>query len=141
MHNWSYCSVGGVAGQFAAAPPTCPGDIFTFRCTVIGDRNGVTIWRVGESSECSLLHNTPDSHTCGTGSSFTAMTGTEFGTNAPSYSTTLSGTATVALNGTLVECFGPAFSRDAGNMVGNSTLKILGQYQSVVGPAVQIIGF
>ena len=55
------------------------------------------------------------------------MTGTEFGTNASSYSSTLTGTATPTMDGTLIECFGPAFSRDFGNMVGNSTLQILGQ--------------
>ena len=53
------------------------------------------------------------------------MTG--FGTSATSFTSTLSGTATPALNGTLVECFGPALSRDAGNVVGNSTLQIVGQ--------------
>ena len=65
----------------------------------------------------------------GNSSDFTVTTGTGFGpTNATSFSSTLSGTATPALNGTLVECFGPRLARDAENMVGNSTLQILGQY-------------
>ena len=114
-------------GQFTAAPPTCTGDTFTFRCTVTG--NGVTLWRVGGTSECFLSHTTPmDPRSCGNSSPFTVATGTGFGANATSYSSTLSGTASPALNGTLVECFGPAFSREPENMVGNSTFQILGQY-------------
>ena len=121
-------SPGVVAGQFTAAPPTCPGDTFTFICNVIGDRNGITIWRVGRSSECSLVHNTADDPSpCGSGSPFIVTTGTGFGTSATSFTSTLSGTATSELNGTVVECFGPAWSRNAGNVVGNSTLQILGQ--------------
>ena len=49
-------------------------------------------------------------------------------TNVTSFPSTLSGTMRVLLDGTLVECFGPAFSRVAANMVGNSTLHVLGQY-------------
>ena len=58
-----FFSPGDVTGQFTAAPPTCPGEPFTFRCTVVA----------------------------------------------------------------LVECFGPAFSRDAGNLVGKSTIQTIGQ--------------
>ena len=80
------------------------------------------------SSECSLVHNTASAPgPCGDGSPFTVGTGTGFGTSATSYSSTLSGTATLELNGTLVECFGPAFSREEDNMVGNSTVQIFGQ--------------
>ena len=117
---------GDTAGQFTAPPPTCPSDTFTFRCTVTGDSNGVTIWRMGGNSgtECSLLHNNPsDTDTCGPGGAFTARFD---GLSANSFSSTLSGTATLALDGTLVECFGPGLARDAGNMVGNSTLQIVG---------------
>ena len=90
--------------------------------------NGVTIWRVGGSSECTLPHSTAGAtSTCGPGGAFTATSGPEFGTGATSYSSTLSGTATSALDVTLVECFGPAFSRDPGNIVGNSALQILGK--------------
>ena len=121
-------SPGHVAGQFTAAPPTCPGDTFTFRCTVTGDRSGVTIWRVGGSSECFLAHSTAGAtSTCGAGSAFRATSGPEFGTRATSFSSTLSGTATSALNGTLVECFGPNLARDPGNIVGSSTLQVLGK--------------
>ena len=121
--------VGDVAGQFTAAPPTCPGDTFTFRCTVTGDMNGVNIWRVGGSSECILTHSTASaSAPCGSTSPFSVTAGTGFGmTGATSFSSTLSGTAIPTLNATLVECFGPAFSRGADNMVGNSTLQIVGQ--------------
>ena len=98
------------------------------RCNVIGDRNGITIWRVNGSSECSLVHNTADDPgPCGSGSPFTVTTGTGFGTSATSFRSTLSGTATTILNGTWVECFGPALSRDAENVDGNSTLQIVGQ--------------
>ena len=117
-------------GQFTAAPPTCPGDTFTFRCTVTGDRNNVTLWRVNGSIECFLSHTTQhDPRSCGSGSPFTLTTGTGFETqNATSFSSTLSGNATSELNGTLVECFGPGSSREPENMVGNSTFQILGQY-------------
>ena len=118
---------GDVAGQFTAAPPTCPGSNLTFSCTVGGDRSGVTIWRVDGSSECVLTHSTAGATaTCGPGSAFKARPGAEFGTSATSYSSTLSGTATSALNGTLVECFGPDLVREPSNKVGGSTLKILG---------------
>ena len=119
---------GHATGQFTAAPPTCPGDTFNFRCTVGGDRNGITIWRVDGSSKCTLSHSTAGAiSTCGPGGAFTVTSGAEFGTTATSYSSTLSGTATSALNGTLVECFGPPFSRDPGNIVGSSTLQLLGK--------------
>ena len=114
-----------VAGQFTAAPPTCPGDTFTFRCTVTGDMSGRTIWKVG--NECTLAHtSTSSSSPCGPNSALTARPGTGFGTNGPSYSSTLSGIATPALSGTLVECFGQANNVDPDNRVGNSTIQILG---------------
>ena len=115
-------------GQFTAAPPTCPGDTFTFKCTVTGDINGSTFWRVNGSIECFLSHSTHNVRPCGNSSNFTLTTGTGFETqNATSFSSTLSGNATPALNGTLVECSG-RFPWDAEIMVGNSTLQILGQY-------------
>ena len=83
----------------------------------------------GGSSECSLTHTTVDGpRPCGSGSPFTVTTGTGFGTNATSYSSTLSSTATSELDGTLVECFGPGFDRNAGNTVGKNRLQILGQH-------------
>ena len=123
-----HCSPDNITAQFTAPPPTCNGDTFTFRCTV-RDMSGVTIWRVGGSSECSLLHSTASApRTCGSGSTFTASPGTGFGTSATSYSSTLSGTAISALNGTLVECFGPGLARVAENTVGKNTIQIIGQY-------------
>ena len=124
--------LGYVAGLLTAAPPTCPSDTFTFRCNVTGDRNGITIWRVG-GSECTLPHTTSGaSSTCGPGRVFTAEGLTGFGTNATSFSSTLSSTATSTLDGTLVECFGPALSRDAENRVGGSSLQISGQYYAAL---------
>ena len=125
-----YSLSGDGTAQFTAPPPTCPGNAFTFTCTVTGDSSGLTIWSVGGgSSECSLLHTTASTlDRCGSGSPFTVTTGTGFGTSATSFSSKLDGIADLILNGTLVECFGPAFSRDAENRVGYSTLQIIGQY-------------
>ena len=123
-----YISPGDALARFISPLPICPGDTFTFRCTVTGNKNGVTIWRVNGSSECLLPHSTVGSmSTCGPGGVFTAKPGTGFATSTTFFSSTLSGTATSTLNGTLVECFGPAFSRDAQNMVGKNSLQILGQ--------------
>ena len=123
-----YFSPGDVAGQFTAAPPTCPGDTFTFRCTVTGEMNGITIWRVGGGiSECSLTHRSTSDDTCGTNDAFTATPRTGFARSATSFSSTLSGTATPALDGKLVECFGPGNNVDPSNRVSGSTLHIIGQ--------------
>ena len=126
-----HSSPGYVTGRLTGAPPACPGDTFTFRCTVTGDKDGVTIWRVdGGNTECSLLHSTASvPGPCGSGSPFIVTTGTGFGTtNATSFSSTLSGTATSVLNGTLVECFGPGLGRNAENVIGSSRLQTVGQY-------------
>ena len=117
-----------VAGQFTAAPPTCSGSTFTFRCTVTGDMNGVTIWRVGGNSECPLPHRSNSSSICGPSNVFTARSSTGFGTSATSYSSTLSGTATPALDGTMVECFQQAASLDPQSIINGTTLTLLGQY-------------
>ena len=125
---YALLSPGDVTGQFTAAPPTCPGDTFTFTCTVTEDTNGVTLWRVGGSSVCALLHSIVGASSyCGPGSAFIATPGTGFGTSATSFSSTLSGIAISELNGTLVECFGPDLSRDAENRVGGNRLQIVGQ--------------
>ena len=58
---------------------------------------------------------------------FTARSGTGFGTSATFYLSTLSGTATPALNSILFECFGPGNNVDPGNRVGGNTLWVLGQ--------------
>ena len=117
-----------VAGQFTAAPATCPGETFTFRCTVSGDLNGVTIWRVGGSSECPLPHRSNSSSICGPNNVFKAKSSTGFGTSATTYSSTLSGTATPELNGTLVECFQQATSLAPQRIINSTTLMLLGQY-------------
>ena len=122
-------SSGDVSGQFTVAPPTCLGDTFTFRCNVTGDRSGITIWRVGGgSSECTLVHRSTSTSICGPSDTFTAVFGAGFGTHGPSFSSTLSGTLTPAMDGTLVECFGPGLARDAENRVGDSILHILGSF-------------
>lgn len=124
-----------VAGQLTAAPPTCPGDTLTFNCTVTdGDMSGLTTWRVG-GGRCTLLHSESVTDTCGpntANSVFTATPGRAFGpgTNATSFSTTLSGTANSILDGTIVECFGPAATLNLMNRVGDSTIQIVGQYHS-----------
>ena len=121
-----YSSPDNVTGQLTAAPPTCRGDTFTFKCTVTGNMSEFTIWRVNGGSECPLPHRTNGSSICGPDNAFTAR---GFETSASLLASTLSGTATSALDGTLVECFGPDNSVDPGNMVGSSTLQMPGQYQ------------
>ena len=119
-----------VTGQFTAAPPTCPDDTLTFRC-IVGDEYGVTIWKVNGSSDwCSLAHVSTGSDCCGPNGNnvFIATPGTEFGTSATSFTSTLSGTATSELNGTMVECFGPASNgSDPENRVGISSILIRGK--------------
>ena len=122
-------SPGDVAGQLIVTLPTCPGDNFTFTCIVHGDMMGFIHWRVGGRNECVLLHSTHnDPHPCWKDSPFTVTYGPEFGTRASSFTSVLSGTVTPTLNGMLVECFGPAMFRSAENMVGSSTLQIIGKY-------------
>ena len=101
--------------------------MFTFRCNVSGDMSGITIWREGGNVECILVHRTTSSVICG--KVFIARSGTGFGTSdATSFSSSLSGTAAPPLDGTMVECFGPASNVDPGNRIDGSTLQIVGQY-------------
>ena len=127
-----YFSSGDVAGQFIPAPSACSGNTLTFRCTVAGI--GTTLWRVnGSSNLCTLVHLSTSTDTCGPSGridTFTAIPETGFGTSGPSYSSSLSGTASSALDGTLVECFGPVSSLDSGNRVGSSTIQVLGKIQA-----------
>ena len=124
--------LGDVTAQFIAAPPTCPGDSLIFNCTV-GNKDGITVWRVGGRSECALVHSTQsDPQSCGSGSPFIVSTGTGFGTNATFFTSILKATAIPTLNGTLVECFGPVFSRGAGNLVGYSILQIFGELRMCI---------
>ena len=55
------------------------------------------------------------------------MHGAGFGTNAATFTSTLSGTADPTLNGTLVECFGPDNNVYPENLVGKGILKLKGQ--------------
>ena len=138
INNCDVCNhspSGDGTGQFTPAPPTCPGETFTFTCNITGDSNGITIWRVGGNAtwseggnrECPLIHRTSSTSICGPSNVFTANSGTEFEPSATSFTSTLSGTATPALNGTLVECFGLADCVDPGYLVGKGVLKLRGQ--------------
>ena len=75
-----------------------------------------------------MSHTSTSTAICGPSNDFIATAETGFGTtNATFYSSTLSGTASPILDGTLVDCFGSVNSVDPGNRVGGSTLRILGQ--------------
>ena len=87
--------------------------------------SGYTSWRVNGSYDSTLPHRSNTTVIFGPNNEFTAKTGTGFGRNATSFTSTLSGPAWV---GTLVECFGPAMDLDPWNLVGNSTLQIIGEY-------------
>ena len=88
--------------------------------------SGITTWRVNSTIECALVHRTRSSPTtCGVNHAFGATPGTGFSTSGPSFASTLSGTATTALQ---VECYGLANNADPGNRVGDSFLQILGLY-------------
>ena len=83
------------------------------------------------SSDCPLFHSDAGaSSSCGPGSAFMAAAGAGFGDNVTSFTATLSGTATLALDGTRVQCF-PDLNRDPGNRVGDSNLQIIGMYISL----------
>ena len=131
-YNNLYFSPGDVAGQFTPAPPTCPDNTFTFTCNVTGDINGFTLWRLDSgripASVCQLEHRSSSSGSfCGPGSLFTAQGGAGFGTDGPSYISTLSATASPRLNGMLVECFGPdGVNLEPYNLVGSGTVQIIG---------------
>ena len=60
------------------------------------------------------------------------MPGTGYATNATSFTSTLSGTADPALNGTLVECFGPEINVEPKNRIDEGTLQILSKYCGVL---------
>ena len=89
--------------------------------------SGITIWRVGGSTDCPLLHRSASSSSI-CNYSFTAKPGTGYGTNATSFTSTLSGTADPGLNSTLVECFGPANNVEPENRIDEGTLQILSKY-------------
>ena len=88
---------------------------------------------MNRSSECPLSHiSTTSSPICGPSNAFTAKPGTGYATSATSFSSTLSGTSDPALNGTLVECFGPDNNVNPGNRIDEGTLQILGNYCGVL---------
>ena len=134
-----YLSLGDAAGQFHSVHTICLGDTFSFNCTVTGDMNGYTNWRVNGSSECTLSHTSDSSSPiCGPNNVFRARPIAGFGANASSFLSTLSGIATSTLNGTLIECFGPDNSVDPENRVDSSILQIIGQHIKAARPITTI---
>ena len=99
--------------------------------------SGITIWRVGGSTDCPLLHRSATSSTI-CNYTFIAKPGTGYGTSATSFSSTLSGTATPALNGTLVECFGPNNNVEPENKINEGTLQILGKYCGILSQYIEM---
>ena len=85
----------------------------------------------GSSNLCTLSHISTATATCGPSEgsrAFTATPESGFGPGASGpFTSTLSATADPVLNGTLVECFGPAATADSGNRIGNSTIQVVGQ--------------
>ena len=89
--------------------------------------SGVTTWKVAGSSECILVHRVNSSSICGAQDMFIATPGIGFGSNSSFFTSTLNVTANISLDGTLVECFGPANNIDPGNRVGGNNILVLGQ--------------
>ena len=58
--------------------------------------------------------------------------------NATSFTSTLSGTADPALNGTLVECFGPNNNVEPENKIDEGTLQILGKYCGILSQYIKM---
>ena len=80
------------------------------------------------ASVCQLEHRSVSSGSfCGPESLFTADGGDGFGTDGPSFISTLYATASPRLNGMLVECFGPdGVNLEPYNLVGSGTVQIIG---------------
>ena len=88
-----------------------PGDSPQFRYTVEDVSGlGTTFWTVTENGtehECRLSHSAPnDMQTCGPNNQFEAHLDAPFGSSYPS--TLIVGSISPHLNGTSVECAGPA---------------------------------
>ena len=66
------------------------------------------------------------------------MPGSGYATNATSFTSTLSGTADAALNGTLVECFGPNINVEPENKIDEGTLQILGKYCGILSQYIEM---
>ena len=77
---------------------------------------------------CQLEHRSGSSGSfCGSESLFTAEGGDGFGTDGPSFISTLYATASPRLNGMLVECFGlDGVNLEPYNLVGSGTVQIIG---------------
>ena len=82
---------------------------------------------MGVTSTCVLFHGRTASSTCGPGNLFVAVPETGFGTNATSFSSVLSHTATHAPNCTLIECLGLDSGGHLVDKVGESIIHVLDQ--------------
>ena len=87
---------------------------------------------------CQLEHRSVSSGSfCGPESLFTADGGDGFGTDGPSFISTLYATASPRLNGMLVECFGPnGVNLEPSNLVGSGTVKIIGTLYNIFFPSL-----
>ena len=88
--------------------PTCLGQVAMFRCSNVDDTGvDAAIWRFDNASTDQCLVNLAPyaSVTCGPDGKFTATVESATGN---SYISTLTVTAAVDLNGTLVQCVGTA---------------------------------
>ena len=124
-----YPPTGYVDGQLTAPrSPTCPGNAFTFDCTVMpmSGMNAVILWRINNTTDlCIVSQISTNTDDCGQNDAFTASPGTS---NATSFSSTLSATADPELDGLLVECFGPVNDKqNMDNKVGEHPIQIVGQ--------------
>ena len=129
------CHPDVVAGQFLAAPPTflvipSPSDVLLL-AAVTKSPSGE--WVEGPVNvHCYTVQQVP---LVRVGLVVLSMLqlglGFNFGTtSATSFTSTLSGTATSALNGTMVECFGPGLAREPENVVRKNAIQILGLHVS-----------
>ena len=123
-----YLPTGYVDGQLTAPrSPTCPGNAFTFDCTVMpmSGMNAVILWRVDDTTDlCIVSQISTNTDACGPNNAFTAS---PVRANATFFLSTLSGTADPELHGVLVECFGPVNNVNIGSRVGKSHIQIVGQ--------------
>ena len=92
--------------QFTAPSPTCPGQVAVFRCTA-DDANGfgATVFRLNENGAdvCVVKHDgSAGTPTCGPSGVFTAAL--ESVVNNVTYTSTLTVTASVSLDGMIVRC-------------------------------------
>ena len=128
----------GASSQLTVPQEICPGDSPVFSCTV-NDPSGtaVTLWTVTvngfEDDNCRLIHAiTNEMQTCGPDDVFQSSLGVPVGNLYPSTLTVDS--LSTQLNGTIVECAGPATS----NVIGDTTICVVGEYCCVYRPILPV---